>query len=572
MGERVTPIIPGDSVPLYDDSDYRAGGGRKQKAKSHRRQDKRKRKDAGGRAAAKRRRRQNYKAPMINWAMIALILLIFSFVMALGSYIYLEVTPGGQLILARMGRDANADAYWSLGTEYLDQGYIARSISTYEQALSLEPQHPQLIDRLMMLAEAYEAASMQDDAEDIYVRIYSSLAPDSPLGYRNVIRLMLQQERLNEAVELMKIAAEKTGDDSFVKQRASLVPLAPTATVSAGRYLISQTVKFVSPQGYDIYYTTGNGPLPEQGILYDGPIMLGEGSHSFRAVCISTALMSDEMSVKYIVTLPSPPAPKANLSPSAYDGVRSVRLRDMEDDKKDLKKINTLYYTIDGTPPSIDSPRYVGEPIKLAGGRTNLRAVAVNGYGKVSNELNNIYTINKVPFKRYFNGEDEFSKFTLMKTTYEDFIKLYGQPISVEEIVDDAVSGSTTAAEFAFGYARFVQTDIGRLIYFIKTSDPGMSGPRGSKVGMDMTEVTALFRDMGQLPNDRGDRGIYYDIENGRAAYKVASDDPSSGELTYLATLFKEIAYTRNLVYDIIGGKVNSMTLSHIDKKVSNIL
>ena len=116
MGERVTPIIPGDSVPLYDDSDYRAGGGRKQKAKSHRRQDKRKRKDAGGRAAAKRRRRQNYKAPMINWAMIALILLIFSFVMALGSYIYLEVTPGGQLILARMGRDANADAYWSLGT------------------------------------------------------------------------------------------------------------------------------------------------------------------------------------------------------------------------------------------------------------------------------------------------------------------------------------------------------------------------------------------------------------------------------------------------------------------------
>ena len=34
----------------------------------------------------------------------------------------------------------------------------------------------------------------------------------------------------------------------------------------------------------------------------------------------------------------------------------------------------------------------------------------------------------------------------------------------------------------------------------------------------------------------------------------------------------KEIAYTRNLVYDIIGGKVNSMTLSHIDKKVSNIL
>lgn len=571
MGEEVAPLIPGDSVPVYDDSDYRMGE-RKQKTKAHRRQDKRKRKNVSGRAAAKRRRSQNYKAPMINWAMVGLILLVFSFVMALGSYIYLEVTPGGQLILARMGKDANADAYWSLGTEYLDQGYIARSISTYEKALALEPEHPQLTDRLMLLAEAYEAASMQDDAEDIYQRIYSTLAPTSALGYRNVIRLMLQQERLNEAVELMKIAAEKTGDDSFAKQRASLMPLAPTATVSAGRYLISQTVQFVSPQGYDIFYTTGNGPLPEQGILYEGPITLGEGSHSFRAVCMSTSLMSDEMSVKYVVTLPSPPAPKANLSPSAYDGVRSVRLRDMEDDKKDAKKKNTLYYTVDGTPPGIDSPRYMGEAIKLAGGRTNLRAVAINGYGKVSNELNNIYTINKVPFKRYFNGEDEFSKFTLMKTSYEDFIKMYGEPVSIEVIEDDAVSGSTTAADFAFGQARFVQTDIGNLLYFVKTTDPGMSGPRGSKAGMDMADVTALFRDMGQLPNDRGDRGIYYDIEFGRAVYKVDSDDPSTGELSYVATLFKEIAYTRKLIYDIAGGRVASITLSHIDKKISNIL
>lgn len=571
MGEEAQPLILGDAVPVYDDSDYRKGE-RRQKPKEHRRQDKRRRKDTGGRAEAKRRRRQNYRAPMINWAMVGLILLVFSFVMGLGTYVYLQVTPGGQLILARMGRDANADAYWSLGTEYLDQGYIARSISTYEKALALEPEHPQLKDRLMLQAEALEAAGRQTEAEEIYRRIYLSLDPKSPLGYRNVIRLMLQQARLNEAVELMKIAAEKTGDDSFSKQRANLVPLAPTATVSAGRYLISKTVKFVSPQGYDIYYTTGDGMLPEQGILYKEPINLGEGSHSFRAVCFSSALMSDEMRVKYIVTLPSPPAPKANLSPDAYDGVRSVRLRDMEDDKKDSNKKSTLYYTIDGTPPGIDSPRYLGEPIRLAGGRVTLRAVAVNGYGKKSNELNNVYTINKVPFKRYFNGEDDFANTTLIKSSYDDFIKLYGEPLSLKEIEDDAVSGKTTQAEFAFGEARFVRTDKGNLLYNVKTSDSAMVGPRGSKAGMDMADITALFRDMGQLPNDRGDRGIYYDIDFGYAAYKVASDDPTTGELSYLATVSGEFAFTRRLIFDIQGGKVKTMTLMHVDKKVSNIL
>lgn len=568
MGEEVVPLIAGDAVPVYDDSDYRPKA-RTQNTNKPKRKTARRKKQSG-RADAKRRKRENYRGPMINWAMVALILLVVGFVAGLGSFVYLQMTPNGQLILARMGRDANADAYWTLGGEYLDQGYVSRSVDSYEKALSLNPEHPQLVERLLLLGEAYETASLSEEAESIYTRIYTELAPDQPVGYRNVIRLMLQQDRLSEAVELMKLAFEETQDSSFSKQRAGYVPLPPTASVASGRYLISKTVEFVSPQGYDVYYTTGLGQLPEDGMLYTGPITLGEGSHSFRAISVSSELPSDEMDVKYVVTLPTPPAPKTNLAPGTYQGARSVRLRDMGEPKDGA---NVLYYTVDGTPPRVgDSPLYTGEPIKLAGGSTTLRAIAVNSFGKVSNEVNITYKIEKVRFETYFNGEDEFAKFTLMKTNYDDFVAMFGQPQRLDEVADEDVGGQSYAAMYEWGEARFVESDIGRLIYYISTDDTGMVAPRGVKVGMDMQDIIAKFRDMGQLPNERGDKGIYYNINTGYASYKVASDDPTTGELLYAATLFNETDYTRLLTIDIEAGRAARITFSHVGRKVSNII
>jgi tetratricopeptide (TPR) repeat protein len=566
MAQEALPLIKGDAVPVYDDSDYwapeRRPGVKKKARQQPRRRKRRIRRSKKGQVRVRRH--------MVNWAMVGLFALIAVILLAIGSYIYLMVTPNGQLIMARMGREASADAYWQLGTELLDQGYVARSITTYEHALSLEPEREDLVDKLMLLAEAYEAAGQPQRAEQVYTRIYTTLQPDKPLGYRHVIRLMLQQERLNEATALMIKAFEATGDDSFMSQRSTLVPLPPTATVPGGRQLIKQDVSFVSPQGYDIYYTTGDAPLPEQGTLYTGPITLGEGTHSFRAVCVSSALISDEMSVKYIVTLPQPPAPNCNLAPGEYKGARSVRLRDMETDKKDKMKENTLYFTIDGTQPTTDSPRYVGEPIRLPAGRkVVLRAIAVNGYGKVSNEFRREFTINNGPIIKYFNGKDDFAGIPLMKTVSDKFYEIHGQPQLVTEITDDAVAGVSISARYQWGEARFVMLDIGNTLYHIDTTDPTMKGPRGAKVGMDMADVTALFRDMGQPPNDRGDRGIYYDIKDGYANYTASADDPTTGTLRYVASVFDETASTRLLTFEVKAGKVERIIMRYVDRKIS---
>lgn len=569
MGEE-KPLIRGDSVPIYDDSDYRPAQGREALGGGGRRRPPEKRRPRKRRRAG--RRRDAYRRHMVNWAMVGLVILILGFVGVVGGYIYLNVTPDGQLILARAGRDASADAYWALGTEYLDQGYIARSIAAYEKAEKLQPEREDLVQKLMLLGEAYEAAGETAKAEAVYTRIYSELAPEDPIGYRNAIRLLLQDEdKVLRAVNLMREAHEKTGDESFYKQRAAMVPLPPTASQSSGRHLKSLRVEFISPQGYDIRYTTSPTAPLEEFQLYTGPITMGEGVHEYRAVCTSRELYSDEMTVRYIVTLPSPPAPKSNLQPGSYKAGRTVRLRDMEEDKTDPLKKSTIYYTLDGRPANTDSPRYTpGEDIRLPSGKPTLRAVAVNGYGKMSNELNITYYISGKPIK-YFHGKDEFTGFSLVKTSYEDFIRLYGEPQSSEPVSDSSVTGSCVSGRWAWGEARFVTLDTGQMLYYIDTNDPGMTGPRGTKVGMGLTEVIGRFRDMLQPPNDKGDRGLYYDISAGHGAYRVASDDPTTGTLSYVATLFDEISTTRMLDYQIVNDRVTRIVLKYFDHRISNV-
>lgn len=514
-------------------------------------------------------RKVKYSGRMVNWAMVALVIVVVLMMAAAAGLVYLRITPAGQIVMARMGREASADAYWAVGTEYLDQGYIARAIEAYKTALDLEPDRPDLVDKLLMQAEAYEAGGQQADAMAIYTRIYEEIAPDSPIGYRNAIRLLLAQERLFPATMLMQEAYEETGDESFYNQRSQLVPMPPTASLSAGRYLLSRTVSFSSPQGYDIYYATGNEELPERGTLYTGPITMQEGTYNFRAVCMASELFSDEMSISYTITLPTPLAPKATLAQGEYKRAQTVRLRNMNEEG-DI----TMYYTIDGSKPSLDSPRYVDEPIRLSGGRMNLRAIAVNEYGKVSNELNVTYRID-VPlrdyYRKYFRLEDGFKDFTLMQTTLSAFVGLYGEPSSREETQDQDVTGQVARLSYPWGEARFMLADGEGILYMVTTTNADMTGPRGSTIGMQIKQVTDLFRDMGQLPNDKGDRGIYYDVDEGYAQYLVHSDDPDEGVLTYVSTMVGAEVGTTTLTYDISEGRVAGISIRHVQRRLSNV-
>ena len=471
------------------------------------------------------------KRTNINWAMLFAVLLVLIIFSVAGGYVFLRLTHPGQMMLARMGYEADASAMWDIGAEYMDQGYIEKAILIEEEAYAKEPEREDMYERLQQLCEAYEAAERPADAEKLYVYMYEKLDKSNPVAYQNVLRLMRAQGRNMEASQFLKLAYANTGLSSFETERLEMIPESPTVSekVGAGRYKKDQYVELISPEGNDIYYLIGDeGSLPEDGKLYEEPILLTEGGWTIRAVCVSTELVSDELNAKYVITYPSPDAPKASLAPGKYQQRQRIRLRNVGDDPN-----VTFYYTIDNTPPTINSPIYDEDGILLPGGLITVRAVAVNSYGKVSNEMSVELQI-MIPFRNYYRYmNDPIDGAQLMKTTYNQFVSKYGQPQKEESITDTAIRGVCSRLTYSWGEARFYVAESGTLLYYIDSTSSTMKLPRNTRIGMKETEITEQFRDLGQKNNQDGTRSLYND-----------SKERCYGKINILSNGQKRIDYT----------------------------
>ena len=512
----------------------------------------------GGSRRAARVKVYKPRRVMVNWAMVGAILAGLMLLFGVGAFVFLKMTAPGQLILARFGYEADAEALWKLGGEYLDQGYIEKSIETYEKAYAQQPEIDGLYDHLRDLCEAYEAAARPADAERIYTLMYTTLDKANSVAYMNIMRLMIDQGRTTEVAEFLKLAYENTKDVAFKIRRDEMVPETPTTSLEAGRHLLQKYVELSSPQDYDVYYIIGDeGVLPEDGTLYHDPILLEEGGWTVRAVAVSSELVSDELSVRYIITLPVPDAPKANLAAGTYEKRQRVRLRNVGDDP-DV----TFYYTIDSSTPTVNSPIYTDEGILLPGGNhVTLRAVAVNKYGKVSNEMSVEYKIN-VSFKNYYRSTDAFNYFSIMTTTLEQFTARFGEPEKRQEITDTAVRGKCVSLTYPWGIAKFYYAEKGALLYYVDTTNTAVVGPRDTKFGMTETQITEKFRDMGQLKNQDGSRNIYYDSQDGSYA-KVYITGENTKRIDYSYT-DKVNSATVTLSYYLEDNKCVRITDSYV--------
>ena len=147
-------------------------------------------------------RRKTYEVHkrMVNWMAVTLLAVALVILLAVGFVLYLRNTDNGQKLLARWGRDASSAALWEVGNEKYDVGDISGAIELFEQALAKDEESGELnVTWMLTLGEAYESAGMYDEAEELYVRVYTDIVPSSRDAYASEIRILLATDRAPEA-------------------------------------------------------------------------------------------------------------------------------------------------------------------------------------------------------------------------------------------------------------------------------------------------------------------------------------------------------------------------------------
>ena len=238
---------------------------------------------------------------MVNWMKITLIMIGVVILAAVGTWLFLKNTDAGQKLMARMGREATSSALWSVGEELMNTGDMEGAIANFEKAKKLDESDKEVhedVDGLLMLGSAYEAVGKTDEAAALYERIYTN-TPSRTEAYVNHIRILRSSgnpKDLAKAGDLMKLAYEKTGEESFQTQRRDLLPAAPDVDLTAGYYEAKKYIAITSYQGYDVYYTFDeNAELPSGGTLWTERVFLDEGIWNLRAVAVNGELVSDEL-------------------------------------------------------------------------------------------------------------------------------------------------------------------------------------------------------------------------------------------------------------------------------------
>lgn len=468
---------------------------------------------------AKNQRYKKVQKRGINWMKVGLAGVGVVVVLVIITFIYLKQVPSGQRLSIRLGGDGPAEAYWLVGETYMNEGKVNAAIDVFIKANEKQQEDTENksekdnINGLLSLGGAYEAAGRIEEAEEIYRYLIKEVetAKSRSEPYNNLIRILTETDREPEAAEMMKTAFTNTGNDLFERQRNQTLPNKPEITdnqLVAGRYSDYKNVPLRSTQNYDIYYVVEKGRMPvakdpvKDGQLYTEPIALDENNaFRIRAVCVNGELVSDQLVVNYTISLPLPSAPKEGLARGTYEKKQRVRLR--HDDMENV----TIYYTIDGSQPDEESPVYTeGDAIELPSGMVTLRAIAIDKMNVKSNTLEVEYKIKAGKVVSQYNLEDTFGDFVLGKTLRDDFEKKYGAP---QEIVE--VDGETQELKYSWGYAVAKMENARRVITKIYMTQDVLNAPRNTGIGMTLDEITPKFRDLGQVPNAKGDRGIYSD-------------------------------------------------------------
>lgn len=272
-------------------------------------------------------------------------------------------------------------------TAFAQKREYGQAVEYLNRAVSLNPDDMEV---RLRLADYYTKAGDTETAKQV-LRDVLAMDGENEECYQSLIALY-EEEKNYEAINRLLQNSDSTQIQSQFRRYLALEPEFSNAE---GSYTEVVVLKLSANTTGNIYYTLDGSVPTAASERYTTPIMLESGAYDISAVFINEFGISSKVVKKhYNIEVAVPLAPIVNCISGSYDRPTMILAEAPEG--------CSIYYTLDGSVPTMDSIPY-SVPIAMPLGRSTFRFIAYSSEGIASEVTTRNY---KLQVETAINPED----------------------------------------------------------------------------------------------------------------------------------------------------------------------
>lgn len=241
-----------------------------------------------------------------------------------------------------------------------EAGQYERAVGYYARAVELDRYN---VDLKLELADVYFLKNDKEQYERLLREIVADPGTDMEQlesAYGKLIAIYRAREDY-QTISDMLLTCE---NESIRAAYGNYLAEPPQFGVAEGEYDEVQALKLTVTGRGTIYYTLDGSEPDEHSDQYTAPILLENGSYTVRAMFVNeNGVKSRVAEASYRITVAKLDAPELNVDDGEYDTPVFITVTNDTEE---------IYYTTDGTVPTMESQRYAA-PIPMPLGSSHFR-------------------------------------------------------------------------------------------------------------------------------------------------------------------------------------------------------
>ena len=244
-------------------------------------------------------------------------------------------------------------------------------VNTARHVISIKPEDEKA---RLLLADSYYALEKYDES----IAVLEELLRDFPQDTAIYERLLHNYEKEGDTESIIRLS-QQSSTTAASALFGEYVSDDPEFNIDSGSYFEPQTIRLMCTGNGSIYYTTDGREPDKNSDIYKSPIKIDEGETTISAIHINEkGVSSNVVSKTYTVKIITPEVPRIITQAGDYRTPTLIKVADPD--------AGTVYYTNDGTDPTLDNARVYEPPLPMPLGKSEYRFAIINDSG-VSSEV-----------------------------------------------------------------------------------------------------------------------------------------------------------------------------------------